>query len=309
MPQEKDAQSEDFADLTTLPSEEEGADDNVEQVQKVAGEEEPPEDLAEEDIQPDVYDLIVKGEFGEDVHVKASLDDLKSSYMQQAQLTRRFQEAAKKNDEMDARIHEANTKHRTEYINTLETMRKALMDTIEPEFASVNWQTLARENPEEYMRLQARGSQFNALITKISQEQDARAREQAQHDYAARTEMIRKSVSELTATIPGWNDALYSDILGTVSAKYGFSTKEVGEIIDPRLVRAMYDLTRFHKAMDKKSLAGKVPQGQVKTIPASGSSGPVHRQANVAKAVERARQSGSVQDAAMALTLRQKARR
>jgi len=306
MPPEIESEQE-FEDLTTLPTED--------------GQEEAPQDEAqdpseedaelEDDVieEPETFDLIVKGEYGEDQPVKKTLDELKSGYMLQTDYSRKTAELARQRDTLESQIHQAHTAHRTEYVQTLEVMRKALMETIEPEFANLNWQTLAKENPEEYIRLQARASQHNTLINQISEEQNKRIREQQAVNNAAKQDYIEKSRARLAVEIPGWSDSLYSEILTTVSAKYGFSPSEVADIIDPRAMRVMHDAMKLHKAMDKKSLAARQTQPLIKTVPASGSSGPSPRQANLAKASERARRSGSVQDAALALTLRQKARR
>jgi hypothetical protein len=298
---------EDFADLTTYhdqvdeEDETEGEADAEQQEGETEGE-------ADAEEQEALEELELSEEVGgktEKVTVRGSkeaVERIKSGRMMQADYTRKTTELARQRDGMADAVRQAVDQGRSRYVQQLETLRQAVVSTIEPELRSVDWQTVAAEDPEKYLRLMARGQQMNAVLQQLDQQQRQQIETQAREDHANLMERIHASQDEVARTIPEWSDGFYSDMLSTVSQRYGFTLEEVGQLIDPRMIRAMADLTRLHKGSDKREIARK--RIQTAPLPVTGGSPPATARGGSNTLMQRARKSGSMSDAAAALAAR-----
>lgn len=296
---------EDFADLTTYHDQVDEEDETEGEADAEEQEGEEPEGDAEE--QEALEELELSEEVGgktEKVTVRGSkeaVERIKSGRMMQADYTRKTTELARQRDGMADAVRQAVDQGRSQYVQQLETLRQTVVSTIEPELRNADWQTLAAEDPEKYMRLMARGQQMNAVLQQLDQQQRQQIETQAREDHGKLMERIRASQDEVAKTIPEWSDGFYSDMLSTVSQRYGFTLEEVGQLIDPRMIRAMADLTRLHKGSDKRAIAQKQIQAAPK--PVTGGSPPAPRSGSNTL-LQRARKSGSMSDAAAALAAR-----
>lgn len=233
---------------------------------------------------------------------KEVVERLKGQRMMQADYTRKTTELARQRDGMADAVRQAVDQARTQYVQQLESLKQAVIGTVEPELRNVDWQALAGDDPERYMRLMARGQQMNATIERLEQQQRQAVETQAREDHSRLTERIRASREAVMAAIPEWSDAHYSDVLSTIAQRYQFTLEEVGQVIDPRIIRLMSDHTKLIKGTAKREIAKK----QIAAAPA-----PVAKGGNRSQSqdqgktlIAKLRKTGSIHDAAAALAAR-----
>lgn len=108
-----------------------------------------------------------------------------------------------------------------------------------------------------------------ALANAIGQKQQAQALEQ-QRSLATQIEQSRQTLQK---EIPGWNDAVYDGLQTFGQQTYGFQAAEIGQVIDPRMIKVLHDAQQWRSHQAKAKATQKVAQAQ-KTAPANTVRGP-----------------------------------
>jgi hypothetical protein len=228
--------------------------------------------------------------------------------MRHADYTRKTQQLATERKQIPQKLAEADrfVQERTQqFSQALQNLEAFVVQAIAPELQGVNWQQLAQENPNEYVRLNQRAQQTNATLQQIRNYQQDVAKQATQQRTKSMQESAAASRETLNREIPGgWNDDLYAKLQKGAVNHYGFVPEEIGNVVDARIIMAIHDGLKYRELQSGKPLTQqKVAQApQLAVRPGAAPTGADKRQSAVEKAREAARKSGSVEDA---LTLMQ----
>ena len=263
-PEEDTAQSEETAveepqeDSTELEAE---ADDEAEATETVDAEEEDIDDdepeleaapVEAEEPAPSTYRISTP-----DGEVDVSVDELKSSYMRQADYTRKTQQVAEDRKTVESELEYVQGE-RARYAQGLEELEQALTQT-EPDQSY--WDGLYKQNPLEYTRQKDLMRDRKEALEKVQGEKQRVQMEQAQQYQKQARDHMESQRQILPELIPEWRDATVAQNekkeIFTHATKYGFSEQELNNISDSRAVAVLRKAYFFDALMEKKPAVQK----------------------------------------------------
>jgi hypothetical protein len=140
--------------------------------------EEKQEEESDEDAIEDTIELKIRNDFGDEqtqaVSIrgpKEAVERVKNEQMLYSDYTRKTTELARQRDGVAEAVRQAQDHARTQYVQQLETWKNTVVSTLEPELRNVDWQKLSTEDPQEYLRLSARGQQLKSQVEQMEQQQ------------------------------------------------------------------------------------------------------------------------------------------
>lgn len=203
------------------------SDENQEETQTI--EIDPDEPLFEQELT----------ENGQKKTQKLSLKELQQGYLRQADYTRKAQEVAKQRAEVQETARQAGQEAVKQYAQRLEQLQAALVKTVAPELANVDWNKLANEDAFEYVRLSNRAKQINDVLQAISSEKTTADEQSNQEQQKKKAENWSKSLDILKQDIPDWG-APVAKRLAQAAQDAGFTDAEVAQWDDHRLIKLAY---------------------------------------------------------------------
>ena len=217
--------------------------------------------VAEEDLR---YTIKVDGE-----EFDVDIDELKNGYQRQADYTRKSQALAEQRKETENIQSERMRleQERQMYANGLQMLQEQQTAKLQ-DFDSVDWETLKKEDPYDYMLKKDEYRDAQEKVNNAAQQQALIQQEQQDAANQARGQFIQQEYARLVAALPEWNDkdsTIKKDIQ-EYATSVGFRPEEINQLADHRSVlvikKAMeYDkLTK--KVAPKKKAVKKVPKVQ-----------------------------------------------
>jgi hypothetical protein len=277
------------------PSEEtpEGEDESDED-----GEDDKDKEPSEKKYADDSDDTYVKVKVGDDVH-EVKVKDLQRLYGQEATLTRKSQEVAAERKVIESK--------RAENIAAYDVLLKRSTERAD-QYRALPWVALqkdpnvpaeqleqlvqeARKAVEEETFLK---SELGNFMSKVQEEQTVARRTAAQECL----KVIKDP--EHPAHIKGWNDALYNE-LRTFGAEMGIPAETVNDITDAGAIKILHMAMQFARGAKKVVVTkpvDKTPRKIVKNSASSPAARGTSKQVTVKSAVTKAKQTGSMSDAA-----------
>lgn len=209
----------------------------------------------EEEPQEQLYTVKVDGE-----EIEVSLDEALQGYQRQQAFTKRSMEIAEQRKAAEQEAAQAK-QARDYYAQQLEVLAQQIQQTIPQE---PDWVALAREvTAEEYNAIRAEYDNRKANLSKVEQERQAVAQQQAAEREQMLHEHLRAQRSEMLNRIPQWkdDDVRNKERLQVVeyARNIGFSEEEVAQATDARAVELLY------KAMQWDNLQRKKPNAKKRT--------------------------------------------
>lgn len=262
--------------------------------------EEPQEQEPEESEPEALIEITVKGEGGEDVVEKVTLQQLQSGYMMQKDYQRKTAEIARQRETLQNEIKSQVEPVLQRYENNLNVMQQAVLQAIGPELQNVNWKELAVEDPAKYVELTAQANHIGQILNTIAAEQQKIADQKEQQRQQELAKAIPEAVATLERDIPGWNNTLYQNLLKTGVDAYGFSPKEIGEVYDARMIKVLHDAHKYRELQKAKPNVDKKVVNAPKVLKPGA---PISRNdgnAVVKEKIKQVRKTGRVEDAAAA---------
>jgi len=209
----------------------------------------------EEEPQERLYTVKVDGE-----EIEVSLDEALQGYQRQQAFTKRSMEIAEQRKAVEQEAAQAK-QARDYYAQQLDVLAQQIQQTIPQE---PDWVSLAREvTAEEYNAIRAEYDNRKANLSKVEQERQAVAQQQAAEREQMLHEHLRAQRSEMLNRIPQWkdDDVRNKERLQVVeyARNIGFSEEEVAQATDARAVELLY------KAMQWDNLQRKKPNAKKRT--------------------------------------------
>lgn len=258
-----------------------------------------PDDNAEADQSEANPDL----EAGDDHRVSITVDgetktvsvkDLKRLFGQEASLTRKSQEVAAARKAADTEGER--------YIVAMQRQIDRAEKRFEP-FAKIDWMIAQqRLTPSEFAAMREEAREAHEDLSYLKQEADQVLGELVTERQAKSVEAAKEAISILERDIPGWNREVY-DQVRSHAVSTGMDETMVNSIVDPSALKLMHDAMKYRqlkaKAAEKRSTPKAAPKRVVK--PAARSAGNLGNPDKATDAKERARKTGSTEDAVAAL--------
>jgi len=236
----------------------------------------------------DTYTVVVSGD-----EVEVTLPELIAGYSRQQDYTRKTQEVAEGRKALESELSVLR-QERQQYAAALPRLQEMIQSAIPP-----------RPNPNEYtdplayQRADRQWEDQKANLEAVNQER-ARIAEQQRIDAEAQwQEVMQQEQQALLNKVPEWQDTKVRTKETQEMAEYlqrmGYNEQEVTSLIDHRAVL----IARKAMAYDNLNVKAKAKPRRSKTV-APGSTSGVKRTTKTTDIVERAKQTGSENDAARA---------
>lgn len=186
-----------------------------------------------------------------------TIDQLRDGGLMKADYTRKTQDLAAREKQIQAQTQQAVEKERGQYMQALDALQQSISQASSPELANIDWNKLAAENPAEYVRLSNRARVVNEAIQRIRFEQEKVQTQQTKEREERLAQAVEESRVKLKEAIPAWNDDLYQTVLKRGVNTYGFKPEEVGQLYDHRVMRVLHDAHLYRAMQEGKPLAEK----------------------------------------------------
>ena len=304
-PEEEKLQEEEAAPTEEEESTEETQDESLEE--EPEEEEEDSEGTEERAVEGEefVYAVNINGE-----EHQVPLDELLKGYSRQSDYTRKTQELSEQRKEIEVNHNQWNAEiqqiqvERQQYVNALQNVIENSMGDLD-KFASTDWDALKNDNPLEYI---TKRDDFREAQDKVRQVQLQQGQvRQAHEQETARTHqrVLQEEHGKLVEALPDWGDTQSRQKLSADIKEYamsqGYSSEEIGSLIDHRSFMTLYKAMKFDKASSPDVIQKKV-KNKPKVIRA-GSPRTKSEAGNQKRNVKmkRLRSTGHVDDAASIL--------
>jgi hypothetical protein len=243
------------------------------------------------DIDPDAKVFEIEGE-------KLSLNDLKSQRMMQADYSKKTAELARQREQLPQEVQKQVQPVVEQYANNMRIMQRAVWDLANKEIANVDWNTLAEENPAEFVRMSAKAQQVNNVLAAAQEELSNAQQAEAELQAKQRRQEIQESLQQLPKVIPGWDDGTYRQVINEGAKLYGFDPETIAAVTDWKVIAALHDAVKYKQLQDNKTLAQKKVVSVPKMLkPGAAQPAPNQGEGEIKQLKTKARQSGSKEDA------------
>ena len=254
------------------------------------------EDTQEEEA-PKVFTVKIDGK-----EVEVTLDELQKGYSRTQDYTRKTQQVAEMRKQTETELT-AIRAERDQYAQLLGALSEQVKVAAEP---NIDWDRLYQEDPIEYVR-QREVMRENREKAAAIQAEQKRLAEIAQQEQAKEFEVIKAKESQaLLDAIPTWKDPAKAQaeksMLITFGQKMGFTTEELANIYDHRVVLALRKAALYDQMQAKRQGIKPVTNNGPK--PAKpGAAGRVSQMSDSVRAKQRLAKTVRVDDAASAIEL------
>lgn len=234
------------------------------------------------------YKVKVNGEERE-----VTFDELKKGFQLESDYRKKTSEIAEQRKALEA--------ERTHYQGQLKAVIPALQLQVN-KYANVDWATLAKDDPAQYVAVRAEAEQHFAQLQMAQAESQRLEQQQAEERKVAHKERLIAEKAKLVEKLPVFADpekgkAAVSE-LRTYLKDVGYTDDEIGQLADHRATIIAYEAAQFRKskrvAAEAQKKAVNVPK--VQKPGASTKENPKQTQANAA--VDRFKKTGKTADLA-----------
>lgn len=170
---------------------------------------------------------------------KAKFADLLKSYQLEGVLNKKDTELAEKLKQADQRLNEIDQRAQQKLSQLDDTLRIAYAD-LTHEFNRINWQELEQDDPDQYLMKRAKFQERNQMLQHAYNQLNQERQELMKKQY---DDAISRNSQRLVEVIPSWadNDVAQKEWseIASYATKNGFTSEEVSNIIDYRMVDSL----------------------------------------------------------------------
>jgi len=255
------------------------------------------EEDTQEDEKPKVFTVKIDGK-----EVEVTLDELQKGYSRTQDYTRKTQQVAEMRKQTEAELT-AIRAEREQYAQLLGALSEQVKAAAEPK---IDWDRLYQEDPIEYVRQREVMRENREKAAAIQAEQQRLAEISQQEQMKEMQAHKAKESQALLEAIPSWKDPAKAKaekaMLIEFGQKMGFTSEELGNIFDHRVVLALRKAALYDQMQAKRQGIKPVTNNGPK--PAKpGAAGRVSQMSDAARAKQRLAKTGRVDDAASAIEL------
>lgn len=195
----------------------------------------------------------VKGEDGNEETIEATPEELASSYMRQADYTKKTQALAERESQA---VQFLKTKHdevRQQYLSQAELARVAIVQMAGLKTGDEMAQ-LAHSDPAAWVAENQRQQSINNYLSGLDQQINAERQRAAQEAQAHQQQTLKQQYDQTWAALQKEkiDRPALSKIYESTSKSYGFTQDELNNVYDFRLVKMMRDAAAYQDLQAKK---------------------------------------------------------
>lgn len=194
---------------------------------------------------------------GQDTEV--TLAEAIAGYQRNADYTRKTQELAESRKAVDTEVAQYRAQ-RDQYVNVLNVLQERLGDPAK-EPTPEQWETLRREDPDQFSLAWADYQRRTEQRTAIRQEQERVDGEKKAEQTKALREHIGQQRTLLLAALPEWKEPAKAEAgmkaIRTYAQTVGFTEPELDAAIDHRMILVVDKARKFDELMAKRNVALK----------------------------------------------------
>ena len=255
------------------------------------------EEDTQEDEKPKAFTVKIDGK-----EVEVTLDELQKGYSRTQDYTRKTQQVAEMRKQTEAELT-AIRAEREQYAQLLGALSEQVKAAAEPK---IDWDRLYQEDPIEYVRQREVMRENREKAAAIQAEQQRLAEISQQEQMKEMQAHKAKESQALLEAIPSWKDPAKAKaekaMMIEFGQKMGFTSEELGNIFDHRVVLALRKAALYDQMQAKRQGIKPVTNNGPK--PAKpGAAGRVSQMSDSARAKQRLAKTGRVDDAASAIEL------
>ena len=218
---------------------------------------ESPKDEAKEadsDAAPAEVDDSEEVEYEGDVYVMPK--KIKEALLRQSDYTKKTQEVAEQRKAVEERAEWLAQQEKLMAAGFEKAVELKEIDARLGQYEQLDWQALVDQDPAQatklniaYQQLQRTKQAKVEELQKVSAQQVELTQQERQQALQRGTEVVKKA-------IPGWSQDLARGISENTKS-YGFSSKDLDQLTDPRFVIALHDAYQWRKLQANKSTVSK----------------------------------------------------
>ena len=252
---------------------------------------------SEEEKQDQTFTVKVDG-----TEVTVTLDELQKGYSRTQDYTRKTQQIAEIRRQVESEA-EAIRAERSQYAQLLGALESQVQQAAQP---NIDWDRLYQEDPIEWVR-QKEVMRENQAKSQAIQFEQQRLMQISQQEQAQQMQsFLAQQQDELLKVLPDWKDPNKAkkekELLIDFGQKAGFSTDELKNIFDHRVVNVLRKAALYEQMMGKRqSIKPVTNNGPRPAKP--GAAGRVSTTSEATRAKQRLAKTGRVNDAASAIEL------
>ena len=195
----------------------------------------------------------VKGEDGNEETIEATPEELASSYMRQADYTKKTQALAERESQA---VEFLKTKHdevRQQYLSQAELARTAVVQMAGLKTGEEMAQ-LAHSDPAAWVAENQRQQSINNYLSGLDQQINTEKQRAMQEAQAHQQQSIQKQYAQTWAELQKEkiDKPALAKIYENTSKSYGFTQDELNNVYDHRIVKMMRDAAAFQELKAKK---------------------------------------------------------
>jgi hypothetical protein len=220
---------------------------------------------------------------GEEITVSQS--ELLKGYSRNEDYKAKTAAVAEERRQVEALRANADTEAKAQYANQLEeaTNLFAQFDPVLAEARNINWEALKQADPAAYVQaqdaVQARLNAIQQMQQTVANHRGEAQQRQQQQMQQERTERFDTAANKIVEAMPELADeakfaTFASDAIGVLRGDYGFTSEEITDVLDHRVLQLADDARRWraHQAAQKSLPEKKViPKSAVKPLTTDGS--------------------------------------
>ena len=254
-------------------------------------------DDSEEEKQDQTFTVKVDG-----TEVTVTLEELQKGYSRTQDYTRKTQQIAEIRRQVESEA-EAIRAERSQYAQLLGALESQVQQAAQP---NIDWDRLYQEDPIERVR-QKEVMRENQAKAQAIQFEKQRLAEISQQEQAQQMQTyLAQQQEELLKVLPDWKDPNKAkqekELLIDFGQKAGFSTDELKNIFDHRVVNVLRKAALYEQMMSKRTnIKPVVNNGPRPAKP--GAAGRVSQTSEATRAKQRLAKTGRINDAASAIEL------
>lgn len=245
----------------------------------------------------------VVGVDGQKVVEKPTVKELKLGYMRQKDYQYKTQELAKQRAESGEKARQAVETERKNYLEQLEVLQKALIETAAPELKTADWNSLAKNDAFEYVRLRNQADQLVSAVDRVQKAINEAKAKQTAEQKAAHETALKTAREKYTSEIPGYNDALQAQLV-KFGESMGFKADEINGWADPRAMKLLHTAFQAQARKPESPAPAKKVAIPPKALKPGADGAQATNRTRHAEAMQRLNKSGRVDDAAAVIRAR-----
>ncbi len=228
----------------------------VKEEPKVEAQEEQQAETIEIDPDEPLFEQEIEEE-GKKVAQKLSLKELQQGYLRERDYRKKTMELARQREELPKAVAKQGQELSESYTKRLSELQGLVLKTVAADIQGKDLNTLATEDPFEYVRISNRLRQINELQESIRKEQEAESAKRKEEEQKSSAEKWQKSLEILQKDIPEFGPAVVKRLVDA-GEEWGFTRDEISGWNDHRLIKMLHALT------DKKAAEVKRPEVEKK---------------------------------------------